>query len=180
MAAGVFHPVTGTIAILGGIIITDCTQYWMGRGGLKLLSGTRIGNRFINSKKFKKARKAMREKGIWAIIGCRFFFGTRAPTYVATGFLRYRFWKFVLIESIVVVLHGILFIVVGYIFSDQIDSLMIATKEMGIWSLVILLLFIGLIVAYKYYKNRIWWEDIGWEILLPYCHCLFSKDRQLR
>ncbi len=112
MAAGIFHPITGTIAILGGIIITDCTQYWMGRGGLKLLSGTRIGNRFINSKKFKKARKAMREKGIWAIIGCRFFFGTRAPTYIATGFLRYRFWKFVIIESVVVVLHGILFIVV--------------------------------------------------------------------
>jgi membrane protein DedA with SNARE-associated domain len=154
IAANIFHPIGGTIAILAGILATDITQYWMGRGGLKLISGTRLGNRFINSRKFKRARQTMKEKGIWAIIGCRFFFGTRAPTYIATGFLRYRFLKFVTIESIVVVLHGILFIVIGFIFSEQIDSLIVTIEKMGIWSLVILVLLIAAIFGYKHLKAR--------------------------
>ena len=41
----------------------------------------------------------MADKGIWAIILCRFVFGTRAPTYVASGFLRYSFPKFVAVDS---------------------------------------------------------------------------------
>ena len=143
VAGGVLDGFGAGAAILGGIIATNATQYWMGRGGLKLLSGTRFGNRIINSKSFRRARRAMLEKGIWAIVGCRFFFGTRAPTYMATGFFRYRFWKFFAIDSSVVLLHGIPFLIVGYLFHEQIDGIISFMEELGLWSLLLLIAVIA-------------------------------------
>jgi membrane protein DedA with SNARE-associated domain len=96
----------------------------------------------------------MERKGIWAIVGCRFFFGTRAPTYVATGFLRYRFWKFVAIDATTTVLHGVAGLVIGYIFSDQIDSIIMAMKELGIWSLILLIVLILAIFGIKYLRRK--------------------------
>jgi membrane protein DedA with SNARE-associated domain len=154
MAMGLLHPFWGGLAIIAGIIITDMSQYWIGRGVLKLLTGTRIGNRFIQSRGFKNARKKMAEKGIWAIVACRFFFGTRAPTYVASGFLRYNFPKFAAVDSSIVVLHGVLFLVVGYLFSEQIDGVLVFMEELGIWSLLVLLGLIALYFTIRYLKAR--------------------------
>ncbi|MBW1809241.1 MAG: hypothetical protein JRJ87_13685 [Deltaproteobacteria bacterium] len=154
IAGGLLSPFLGGLAIIGGIIATDITQYWMGRGVLGLLSGTRIGKRFIQSRGFKNAKKKMAAKGIWAIIGCRFFFGTRAPTYVASGFLRYSFVKFAIVDSSIVLLHGVGFLVVGYAFVDQIDSIIVTVEKAGIWALVGLIGLIAAFFTYKYIKSR--------------------------
>jgi membrane protein DedA with SNARE-associated domain len=138
VAYGKLQWAPATLAIIGGITATNVTQYGLGRGGLKLLSGTRFGKRIIHSRSFRRANQAMTEKGIWAIVGCRFFFGTRAPTYIATGFFRYRFWKFFSVDSTVVLIHGIPFMIVGYLFAEQIDSLIEFMEELGVWSLVFL------------------------------------------
>jgi membrane protein DedA with SNARE-associated domain len=154
IATGVLNWFWGSVAIIAGIILCDITQYWMGRGGLKLLSGTRLGKRFMCSHGFLRAKEKMATKGIWAIIGCRFFFGTRAPTYMASGFLHYKFWKFVLIDSSIVLLHGIAFVVVGYIFYHQIDAVILFIEKLGIWSLVILLVLIAGFVTIKIVRGR--------------------------
>jgi membrane protein DedA with SNARE-associated domain len=150
IAQGILSLYWGPMAIIGGIITTNVTQYWMGRGVLKLFSGTRIGKRIIHSHTFGRAKKSFIRKGIWAIVGCRFFFGTRAPTYVVTGFLRYHFWKFFAIDSSVSVLHGVAFLVAGYVFQQQIQSVIILVKRLGVWSLVILA---GLIVFFFLFRR---------------------------
>ena len=154
IAGGILHWFFGGFAVIAGIIATNITQYWMGRGVLKMLMGTRLGNKFVNSRKFKKARETMEKKGIWAIVGCRFFFGTRAPTYVATGFLRYRFWKFVAIDATTTVLHGLAGLVLGYIFCEQIDSILGFIKDLGIWSLILLIVLIAAIFGIKYLRRK--------------------------
>jgi membrane protein DedA with SNARE-associated domain len=143
VAKGILEPLPAALAILGGIIATNDTQYWMGRGVLKLLSGTRIGKRFICSRGFVRSEEVMQRRGLWAIVGCRFFFGTRAPTYVAAGFLRFPFLKFWAVDSLVVLLHGIPFLLVGYFFADGIGRVIHGIEELGIWSLVLLVVFIG-------------------------------------
>jgi len=154
IATGVLEPLWGGLAIISGIIATDLTQYWMGRGGLRLLSGTRIGKRLIRSRSFERARSGFEKKGIWAIIGCRFFFGTRAPTYMATGFLHYSFLKFAIVDSSVVLVHGLAFISIGYIFHRQIDHIMVFFEKLGIWSLVAIVGLIAVFFTYKYMKRK--------------------------
>ncbi len=154
VAGGILHWFGGGFAVIAGIIATNITQYWMGRGVLKMLMGTRVGNRIVNSRKFKKARETMKKKGIWAIVGCRFFFGTRAPTYVATGFLRYRFWKFVAIDATTTMLHGLLGLILGYIFCEQIDSILGFMKDLGIWSLILLIAMIAAVFGIKYVRSN--------------------------
>ena len=163
IAGGLLHPFWTGAAILGGIITVNSILYWMGRGGLKLLSGTSLGNRILNSHGFKRARKTMYRKGIWAIVGCRFFFGTRTPTYLAAGFFRYRFTKFVLIDGTIVLLHGIPFLIVGYLFSDQIESILRVMERLGIWSLVLLLALVGMVFFIKHrlkQRRRADWLDV--------------------
>lgn len=143
VASGILESSPTAMAILGGIIATNITQYWMGRGGLKLIQNTRLGKRITQSKSFLRSRQAMIEKGIWAIVTCRFFFGARAPTYMATGFFRYHFWKFTLVDSSVVLLHGIPFLLIGYYYADQIDGILSWVRQLGIWSLLLLALIIG-------------------------------------
>jgi membrane protein DedA with SNARE-associated domain len=154
MAGGFLEPFWGGLALIAGIVVTNISQYWMGRGVLKLFSGTRWGKKFIGSRSFKNASGKMRDKGIWAIIGCRFFFGTRAPTYVASGFLRYPFTKFVAVDSSMVVVHAVPLMIIGYVFSNQIDSVIHFMEDLGIWSLVLLLALIGAFFGTKYLKNR--------------------------
>ena len=154
IACGVLHPFWAGLAILGGIIAVNSILYWMGRGGLKLLSGTRLGNRILNSHGFKRARKTMYRKGIWAIVGCRFFFGTRTPTYLAAGFFRYRYTKFLLIDGITVLLHGIPFLIIGYLFSDQIEGILRLMERLGIWSVVLLLGIIAIVFFIKHKLNQ--------------------------
>ena len=83
------------------------------------------------------------KKGVWAIVTCRFFFGARAPTYLATGFFRYNFWKFTLVDSSVVLFHGIPFLLIGYYYSDQIDGIISWVRQLGLWSLALLVLIVG-------------------------------------
>ena len=154
IAKGILDPFWGGLSIIGGIISTNISQYWMGRGGLKLLSGTKIGNRFVNSRKFKNARDLMEKRGIWAIVACRFFFGTRAFTYFASGFLRYRFVKFVSVDSSMVLIHGIPLLILGYLFSDQIGSIFDFMEKLGIWNLIILLIIIAAIITYRRLRTR--------------------------
>ena len=151
VAHGILQPIPAAAAILGGIILTNDTQYWMGRGVLKLLSGTRLGKRILASPGFRRSEDLMHRRGLWAIVGCRFFFGTRAPTYVAAGFLRFPFLKFWAVDSSVVLLHGIPFLVAGYFFSDGIGEIISAMEQLGYWSLALLVGLIGLI-----YGTR-WW-----------------------
>lgn len=154
VAKGILQPIPAGLAILGGIIITNDTQYWMGRGVLKLLSGTRIGKRFICSRTFQHSEDVMHRRGLWAIVGCRFFFGTRAPTYVAAGFLRFPFLKFWAVDSSVVMLHGIPFILVGFFFADGIDRIISAMAQLGYWSLALLVAFIVTVVGIRYLLGR--------------------------
>jgi membrane protein DedA with SNARE-associated domain len=154
IAKGILHPFWAGLAIIGGIIATNDSQYWLGRGCLKLFSGTRLGKRFINSRKFLRARESMAQRGIWAIVLCRFFFGTRAPTYIATGFLRYRFFKFMAVDSTVVCLHGIPLMIVGYIFSDQIESIIDFIAKHSLWSLIVLVIILVGFFGINYLKNR--------------------------
>jgi membrane protein DedA with SNARE-associated domain len=154
ITVGILHPFWGALSVLTAIIFTDICQYWLGRGVLKLFSGTRIGNRFIQSQGFRDARRKMAEKGIWAIALCRFFFGTRAVTYVASGFLRFSFVKFVVVDGLAVLLQGTLFVVLGALFSEQITAIIEAMHEFGIWSLIALLALIAAIFLIKYLRAR--------------------------
>jgi membrane protein DedA with SNARE-associated domain len=154
IAKGILQPIPTAAAILAGIILTNDTQYWMGRGVLKLLSGTKLGHRIICSRSFQRSEEVMHKKGLWAIVGCRFFFGTRAPTYVAAGFLRFPFWRFFIVDSSVVLLHGIPFMVVGYLFADGIKKVVDSIEQLGIWSLVLLVAFVASVILIRYWLGK--------------------------
>ncbi|RME19405.1 MAG: DedA family protein [Deltaproteobacteria bacterium] len=154
IGAGILKPAWGALAVIGGIIATDITQFWMGRGLVALTGKFRLGRKLIRAKGFQRACSRFRQKGVWAIIGCRFFFGTRAPTYMAAGFMHYPFARFAAIDSSIVVAHGGVFLVIGYIFRDQIDSIVDAVARLGMWNLAALAAIVLMVLLVKRLRNR--------------------------
>ena len=154
IAQGVLGPWRGALAIIGGIIATDITQYWMGRAVLGLLATNRVGRRLVESRALRKTRASFKRRGIWAIVSCRFFFGTRAPTYMAAGFLHYSFPRFALVDSSIVLVHGLIFLLIGYLFSEQIDRIVNFVRQMGIWALVALVAILVIFVVLKFINGR--------------------------
>jgi membrane protein DedA with SNARE-associated domain len=68
--------------------------------------------------------------------------------------LRYRFWKFVAIDATTTVLHGLAGLILGYIFHQQIDSILDFMKDLGIWSLILLIALILAIFGIKYLRRK--------------------------
>jgi membrane protein DedA with SNARE-associated domain len=79
-----------------GIVTGDILLYWVGRLFGRAILRTSIAARFVSEKQVDRATQWLNERGVSAIFLSRFITGLRLPTYLAAGFVRTDFRKFVL------------------------------------------------------------------------------------
>jgi len=77
-------------AVYVGIIAGDAGLYGIGRAAIS----TGWAQRFVTAENLAQGRRWLRRRLIPALIGARFTPGMRAPTFLASGFLRISFWRF--------------------------------------------------------------------------------------
>ena len=77
-------------AVYIGIIAGDTGLYGIGRAAIS----TGWAQRFITARNLSQGRRWLRRRLIPALVGARFTPGMRAPTFLASGFLRISFWRF--------------------------------------------------------------------------------------
>jgi len=91
LAAGGVIPVPVALgAVYFGIIAGDTGLYGIGRAAIA--SGW--AKRFITHRTLVEGRRWLRKRLVPALVGARFTPGMRAPTFLASGFLRISFWRF--------------------------------------------------------------------------------------
>lgn len=78
-----------------GIFISDVWLYWVGRIFGNSISKTRVFKRIVSERRLNQATTWLEKRGPMAIIISRFVSGLRLPTYLAAGFLKANFLKFV-------------------------------------------------------------------------------------
>jgi membrane protein DedA with SNARE-associated domain len=98
-AAGRLKWTTGILGCFLGIWIGDALLYLLARGFGRPLLQLAWVRRLATPESVARSERWFAERGVWLLVSSRFIPGTRLPTYLAAGFLRQPFSRFLLITG---------------------------------------------------------------------------------
>ena len=94
----------GFLGCFLGIWIGDALLYALARGIGRTLMRVSWARRFFDPAAVARSEGWFGQRGIWLLLSSRFVPGTRLPTYLAAGFLRLPFGRFLLVTGTAVAL----------------------------------------------------------------------------
>jgi len=134
------------LGVFLGIWIGDALLYLLARTVGRPLLQRSWAKRFLNANAVARSEQWFGEKGTWLLVSSRFVPGTRLPTYLAAGFLRLPFSRFLLVTgSAVAVWTGGIFLMAISFGPDLLRWLQ--RWNSGGWAVV--LLIVAFIVAVR-------------------------------
>jgi membrane protein DedA with SNARE-associated domain len=86
-------------ACFAGIWVGDALLYLLARGAGRPLLATRLARRFVKPESIARGEEWFAQRGTWALVLSRFVPGLRLPTYLAAGFLRVPFPRFLIVTG---------------------------------------------------------------------------------
>jgi membrane protein DedA with SNARE-associated domain len=105
------------------ILLGDSVPFWLGRRyGLNALRIAWV-RRYLHPERFSRLRRRFEEHGNWATFMCRFFAGVRIPGYFVAGTMGMSYPRFLILDSLGVLISVPLSIYLGKIFGESIDEL---------------------------------------------------------
>ena len=109
------------VAMLG-VFLRDAAAYWAGRLLGDRLLGSSLAQRWIGAERIERAEGIVREHGSHAVLIGRFLVGFRAIVFAVAGASHVPFRKFVLWNSLgmVVAVPGVVWL--GYFFGEPISD----------------------------------------------------------
>lgn len=99
-SAGVLSWKTGYLGVFLGIWVGDALLYLLARGIGRPLLLRPWARRILEPSKIAQSERWFAQKGTWLLASSRFVPGTRLPTYLAAGFLKVPFGRFLLVTGI--------------------------------------------------------------------------------
>ncbi len=98
-AAGSLSWQVGFLGVFLGIWMGDALLYLLARGFERPLLHYAWTKRFFDPAAVMRSEQWFSERGTWLLLSSRFVPGTRLPTYLAAGFLRLPFARFLLVTG---------------------------------------------------------------------------------
>jgi membrane protein DedA with SNARE-associated domain len=145
-AAGNLTWQTGFVGCFFGIWIGDALLYLVARSFGRPLLEYPWAKPFFNRDTIAQSEQWFAEKGTWLLLSSRFVPGTRLPTYLAAGFLRLSFGRFLLVTGAAVAVWTVgIFLLAKALGSNLLHWLQ--RWNSGIWAM--LLLAITLVVTIR-------------------------------
>src|SRR5262249_62343852 len=89
----------GFLGVFLGIWIGDALLYLLARGIGRPLLQRVWARKFFDGPAIKRSEQWFADKGAWILLSSRFVPGTRLPTYLAAGFLRLPFGRFLVVTG---------------------------------------------------------------------------------
>ncbi len=110
------------VACFAGIWIGDALLYLLARGAGRPLLATRPAQRFVKAESLARGEAWFARRGTWALVASRFVPGLRLPTYLAAGFLRVSFPKFILVTGGAVLVWTAVLFLAAHWLGEQAQS----------------------------------------------------------
>jgi membrane protein DedA with SNARE-associated domain len=105
------------------ILIGDSAPYWLGRRfGMSAL-GIGWVRKILHPERFALLEERFERHGNWAIFTCRFLPGLRLPGYFTAGTLKMPFLRFLLLDTLGVVISVPTSIWLGKLFATKVEDL---------------------------------------------------------
>lgn len=123
-----FIKITTTCSI--AILIGDSIPFWLGRHyGMSALQH-RFMRRILHPERLSKLEERFREHGNWATFICRFMAGVRIPGYFLAGTMRMSYPRFLLLDTVGVLISVPVSIYLGKIFGSKMEELKNSLRDL--------------------------------------------------
>ena len=86
--------------------------------------------RILHPERFQQLEARFQEHGNWATFACRFFAGIRIPGYFVAGTLGMRYSRFLLLDTLGVLISVPISIYLGKVFRDSVETLQERVHDM--------------------------------------------------
>ncbi|MBL9174884.1 MAG: VTT domain-containing protein [Verrucomicrobiales bacterium] len=114
----------GLLGCFLGIWGGDALLYLLARSFGRPLLRFSWAARLASPESIARSEHWFAEKGTWLLVSSRFVPGTRLPTYLAAGFLRAPFHRFLLVTGVVVAIWTAGIFSLGHVFGPQLGDWM--------------------------------------------------------
>lgn len=143
-----------TLVCSSAILIGDSIPYWLGRRyGLGALK-SRWVVKVLHPERFAALERRFAEHGNKAVFTCRFLPGLRIPGYFVAGTMKMSFWRFILLDTIGVLVSVPTSIYLGKLFGEQLDVLKDRVRELHHWLFFAVIALVLIVVGRAWLKRR--------------------------
>lgn len=132
------------VAIMCGLVCSDAWKYWLGRFARR----HHWAHKFAEKPGVSVAGDLVRKEFIQTMLTARFVPGTRIPTYVACGFFKADYLRYVLVLILTASLY------VGIVFTLFHSVGAVAGEQAKFWLPAIAITLLVAYIAYRWIKHR--------------------------
>jgi membrane protein DedA with SNARE-associated domain len=105
------------------ILLGDSIPYWVGRRYGMAALRMRWVSRFLRPERMSRMERRFERHGNWGVFVCRFLAGVRIPGYFVAGTMRMGYGRFLLLDTLGVLITVPASIWLGQLFGDKIQEL---------------------------------------------------------
>ncbi|WDI30609.1 hypothetical protein PUV54_11650 [Hyphococcus flavus] len=131
-------------AVLTGLVCSDAWKYWMGR----LARRYEWAHRFAEKPGVSIAGDLINKEFMQTMLTARFVPGTRIPAYIAAGFFKAEYAKYILTLTATATLY----VAIMFALFHSVGA--VAGEEAKIWLPVMAVLILACYVAYRWVTHR--------------------------
>ncbi len=139
---------------VAAIVGSDWMLFRIGQRYGERVTRSRLFRRFITPARFERASQMYQRHGGKVLFVARFLPGFRAALFVAAGAARVPTWKLLVFDGGAALLSAPLLILLGYWFSDQIDTIRAEERRLML-SVLALLAVVGVSVLLTWFIRRV-------------------------
>jgi membrane protein DedA with SNARE-associated domain len=130
--SGVVEAIPGLCLWYLAIICGDILLFGVARWIFGQPSPSGWLKRWAGKKRFERYQRAFLSWGGWTLFLARFTFGIRAVAYFAAGAASYPWMRFLVVDSVSVVIQVLLFVGIGYYAGERVELAKTASTKIAL------------------------------------------------
>src|SRR6266487_131136 len=146
-AAGHLSWQAGFLGCFLGIWVGDALLYLLARGAGRPLLQRSWAKRFFDPAAVARSERWFATKGPWLLLSSRFVPGTRLPTYLAAGFLRLPFGRFLLVTGTAVAVWTVGVFLLAKAFGPDLLNWLKGWNSGG-WAILLMVAVTALVIRF--------------------------------
>lgn len=154
LAGDHLYTFTGALAaVLAASLIADYCWYELGRHGGRSILGLICKLSLEPDTCVRKTEATFSQRGAWALLFAKFVPGMGLVAMPLSGLIRMPRWLFLLADAAGTLLWGAAYLLAGFVFHRQVNAVIEALGLLGRQAGIVVLLLIGLYLAFKYMQR---------------------------
>lgn len=142
-----------------GVLSGDVVLYWVGHHWGERILDWAIVRSVLSRDREERLKSRYRRYGMRIVFAARHVMGLRAAAFLTAGISKFPFWKFLVVDAGAVMLGVPLQFTLAYLFTDQIERILVDVHRAERWAALALLVALAAWLAIIVYRRAR--RDVG-------------------